>query len=257
MDLLQYNREAWDREVSKRNVWTVPVTSEQISQARKGVWDILLTPQKPVPRSWFPPLLGKKVLALASAGGQQGPILAAAGAEVTVFDNSPAQLSQDRLVAEREQLTLKLVQGDMKDLSCFSDQSFDLIFHPCSNCFVPDVKPVWKEAFRVLKKGGILLSGICNPIAFTLDPVLESQGILQIKYKIPYSDLTTLTDEERKRYTDKGEPLAFGHTLEDQIGGQIEAGFVLTGFYEDAWTQESSPIHQYMNCYLATKALKL
>lgn len=256
MDILKYNREAWDREVSNGNMWTIPVSPEQIAQAKKGTWEIVLTPQKPVPRDWFPPLKGKKVLALASAGGQQGPILAAAGAQVTVFDNSPAQLAQDSLVAEREHLEIELVQGDMKDLSRFANESFDLIFHPCSNCFVPDVKPVWKEAYRVLKKGGSLLSGFCNPIAFATDPELEAKGILQLKYKIPYSDLTSLTDEERKRYTDKGEPLAFGHTLEDQIGGQIHAGFVITGFYEDSWTQEAGLIHKLMSCFIATRALK-
>ena len=193
---------------------------------------------------------------MASAGGQQGPIFAAAGAIVTVFDNSLAQLAQDRLVAEREKLELELVQGDMKDLSRFADEQFDLIFHPCSNCFVPDILPVWKEAFRVLKKGGTLLSGICNPVAFAVDPDLEAKGIVQLKYKIPYSDLTSLTDEERKRYTDKGEPLAFGHSLEQQIGGQIIAGFVITGFYEDSWTEANGPIHKYLDCYIATRAWK-
>ena len=256
MDLLKYNREAWDREVSKGNEWTLPVSREVIALARKGVWEVVLTPQKPVPQNWFPSLTRKRVLALASAGGQQGPIFAAAGALVTVFDNSPAQLAQDKSVAEREHLELQLVEGDMKDLSCFPDESFDLIFHPCSNCFVPDVKPVWKEAYRVLKRGGVLLSGLCNPIAFATDPDLESQGIVQLKYKIPYSDLTSLTDQERKRYTDKGEPLAFGHTLEDLIGGQINAGFAITGFFEDSWTEKNGPIHKYLNCYIATRALK-
>lgn len=256
MDLLQYNREAWDREVAQGNEWTVPVSAEKIAEARKGIWEVLLTPLRPVPRDWFPPLKGKRVLALASAGGQQGPIFAAAGAEVTVFDNSPAQLAQDRLVAEREGLALDLVQGDMKDLSCFADGTFDLIFHPCSNCFVPDVKPVWREAHRVLKKGGVLLSGFCNPVVFTTDPELEAKGILQLKYKIPYSDLTSLTDEERRRYTDKGEPLAFGHTLEDQIGGQISAGFAITGFFEDSWGEEKGLIHSFLSCYIATRAVK-
>jgi hypothetical protein len=77
-----------------------------------------------------------------------------------------------------------------------------------------------------------------------------------LKYRIPYSDVTSLTDVERKRYTDKGEPLAFGHTLEDQIGGQIEAGFSITGFYEDSWTEDKGPIHKFINCYIATRAVK-
>src|SRR5580658_7124734 len=98
------------------------------------------------------------MLCLASGGGQQGPILAAAGANVTVFDNSPAQLAQDRLVAEREGLVIETVQGDMANLCVFKDARFDLIIHPVSNVFVPDVKPVWREAYRILKPGGALLS---------------------------------------------------------------------------------------------------
>jgi len=256
LDILDYNRKAWDQEAAKGNEWTVPVSSETIARARKGEWQVVLTPLKPVPREWFPPLEGRRVLGLASGGGQQGPLFAAAGAKVTIFDNSPAQLDRDRQVAAREGLTIELVQGDMKDLSRFADESFDLVFHPCSNCFVPDVKPVWKEAFRVLKRGGVLLSGVVNPIAFLTDPALEEKGILQIKYSVPYSDLTSLTDEERRRYTDKNEPLAFGHSLEDQIGGQIAAGFVITGFFEDGWTEAKGLIHKFLPCYIATRALK-
>ncbi len=104
------------------------------------------------------------ILCLASGGGQQAPILAAAGANVTVFDNSPAQLRQDALVAQREGLPLRTVQGDMRDLSAFGDDSFDLIFHPVSNIFVPEVRPVWRECYRVVRPGGVLLMGTLNPI---------------------------------------------------------------------------------------------
>ncbi len=255
IDILAYNRQAWDGQVAKGNTWTLPVSPETVARARQGDWALVLTPLKPVPREWYPPLVGAKVLGLAAGGGQQGPILAAAGADVTIFDNSPAQLGQDTMVAAREQLRLRTVLGDMADLSVFPDETFDLIVHPCSNCFVPDIRPVWREAFRVLKKGGTLLSGFANPIVFVLDPDLEAKGIFQIKYSTPYSDLA-LTEEERRRYTDAGEALAFGHTLEDQIGGQIDAGFVITGFYEDRWTPERNPISAMMPCYAATRALK-
>jgi hypothetical protein len=104
VEILKYNRDAWDREVASGNEWTVPVSQEEIAKAKKGDWKLVLTPIKPVPRSWFPDVAGKDILALASAGGQQGPVLAAAGGLVTVFDNSPAQLAQDRMVAEREAL---------------------------------------------------------------------------------------------------------------------------------------------------------
>jgi SAM-dependent methyltransferase len=195
------------------------------------------------------------VLCLAAGGGQQGPVLAAAGARVTVFDNSARQLGQDRLVADRDGLTLETVEGDMRDLSAFPDGSFDLIVHPCSNCFVPDVRPVWRECFRVLKPGGVLLVGFVNPVLYLFDDAAATdRGELSVKYPIPYSDLTSLTDEERRRYTDKDEPLCFGHTLDDQIGGQVAAGFVLAGFYEDR--DPKHPLAKYICTFASTRAVR-
>src|SRR3954471_9407372 len=105
-DILDYNRRAWDRQVERGNRWTVPVGLEEVARARRGEWRIVLTPTKAVPPGWFPPLSGLDVLCLASGGGQQGPVLAAAGADVTVFDNSPGQLAQDRIVGERGGLAI-------------------------------------------------------------------------------------------------------------------------------------------------------
>jgi len=256
MDILSYNRSAWDKCVAQGNRWTVPVSAEEIADARRGQWSIVLTPRKPVPRSWFPDLEDLDVLALGSGGGQQGPILSACGAQVTVFDNSPAQLAQDRLVAERDGLTLQTVEGDMSDLSRYPAECYDLIIHPCCNLFVPDVRKVYREAFRVLRRGGSMLTGFCDPITFAIDPVLEKRGIAQLKYKIPYADVTSLTDDERRRYTDAGEPLCFGHTWEDQIGGQTAAGFLIAGFYGDEHIEEDL-LSRFMPCFGATRAVKI
>jgi SAM-dependent methyltransferase len=254
-EVRQYNRHAWDRAVVRRSEWTIPVSSAAIAAARQGEWQIILTPTQPVPRTWFPPLAGLDLLCLASGGGQQGPILAAAGANVTVLDNSPSQLAQDRLVAQRDGLTLRTVEGDMADLVPFADASFDLIVHPCSNLFVPDVRPVWREAFRVLRGGGALLAGFCNPVLYLFDQQLADEGVLQVRHKLPYSDLHSLRAEERQRYLDDEQPLEFSHTLEAQIGGQIEAGFVIAGFYEDGWPGVA--LAEYTPIFLATRALKL
>jgi SAM-dependent methyltransferase len=254
VDIRAYNRAAWDHAVETGNRWTVPVSPEVIAAARRGEWSIVLTPTKPVPREWFPPLAGLEVLCLASGGGQQGPILAAAGARVTVFDNSPRQLGQDRAVAERDGLTIDTVEGDMRDLSVFPNGRFDLIFHPCSNAFVPDILPVWRECFRVLRPGGVLLAGMCNPVLFLFDEDPTPEGDLRVKYSIPYSDLTSLTEAERRKYTDKNEPLIYGHTLEDQIGGQLAAGFVLTAMFEDS--DPTRPLGPIIPSFLATRAVK-
>jgi SAM-dependent methyltransferase len=255
MDIRSFNREAWNRQVEKGNRWTLPVEPKAIAAARKGQWEVLLTPSIPAPRRWFPPLEGTKVLCLASGGGQQGPLLAAAGAQVTVFDNSPKQLAQDRLVAARESLELDTVEGDMRDLSLFADESFDLIFHPVSNVFVPEIRPVWREAFRVLRPGGLLLAGFTNPLMYLFDfELMDERGILEIKHSIPYSDLEQLSEEQKRKYREEGWPMEFSHTLDDQIGGQIEAGFLVAGFYEDSDPNEL--LSRYIPTYIATRAVK-
>ena len=256
--ILEHNRQAWNEQVEKGNRWTVAVSSAAVDAARKGRWEILLTPSKPVPSAWFPELRGLDVLCLASGGGQQGPILAAAGATVTVFDNSPRQLDQDRKVAEREGLSIRTVEGDMAELGIFDQASFDLVVHPVSNSFVPDVRPVWREAYRVLRPGGALLSGFANPALYLLDyDLADRTGVLQIKYVLPYSDLTSPSAAERQRNLEEGAALEFGHTLQDQIGGQIEVGFVVTGFYEDADPDDEwDVLGKYMSTYIAIRALK-
>jgi SAM-dependent methyltransferase len=254
MDVLSHNKRAWDKKVEGGDRWTVPVSADAIARARRGDWEVILTPMRPVPADWFPDLKNKPVLCLASGGGQQAPILAAAGAIVSLLDNSPKQLAQDLEVARRENLKIFTVEGDMANLDCFEDETFEVIFHPCSNCFAPAIRPVWKEAYRVLKKGGVLLSGFVNPVALAVDPELEKNGPLQIKYSIPYSDLKSLPAAQLQKLLDDGEPLAYGHSLEDQIGGQIDAGFSITGFYEDSW--DKSPLHSYLDVYIATRALK-
>ena len=160
MKYVEENSRIWDKRAENNDRWSTVVTSDEVEKARKGEWHIILTPEKPVPRDWFPAeMKGLKVLCLASGGGQQGPILAAIGADVTVFDNSQGQLEKDLYVAERDGLTIKTVQENMQDLSMFADASFDLIVHPWSNNYVDDILIVWKECSRVLKKGGTLLAG--------------------------------------------------------------------------------------------------
>ncbi len=249
-----YNRYAWDRQVDLHNKFTLPVDPDTISLARQGEFSVLLTETKPVPKEWFPPFPGLDILGLACGGGQQGPVFAALGANVTIFDNSPAQLERDRQVAAREALTIRTVEGDMRDLSAFTDNSFDLVFHPVSNVFCPEVRPVWQESYRVLRKDGLLLAGFANPIYYMFGTHADEQGTLQVKYAIPYSDLKDMDKADLDICIEEGTPLEYGHTLTDLIAGQTEAGFAITGFYEDV--RPDSTISKYHPVYIATKAIK-
>ncbi len=256
MDIRAYNRDAWNKEVDDgANRWTQPVSSEVIAKARQGEFSVVLTENIAVPQRWFPSLKGADVLCLASGGGQQGPVLAAVGANVTVFDNSPSQLKQDQLVVEREALSLKTVEGDAADLSMFADESFDLVFNPCSTVFMSDVRIVWKECYRVLRHGGVLMTGSMNPVHYIFDLYKADEGILEIAHSIPYSDLISIPKEDLDELIEKGLPVEFGKSLTELLGGQCDAGFVITDMYEDYMMD--SPLHKYHPSYIATRAVKI
>lgn len=254
VNLLEHNRSAWNEAVRKGNRWTIPVTKAEIEAASKGDYHILLTPFTPVPQDWLGDIKDKEILCLASGGGQQGPILAAAGARVTVFDNSDEQLQRDEQVARENGLQIRTVRGNMQDLACFADESFDLIIHPVSNCFIDDILPVWRESCRVLKPNGRMLSGFTNPLIYMVDwDLADESGQFVLTYPIPYSDLVSLPPETKEKFARERSPFEFGHSLTDQIQGQLNAGFVISGFYED---KAGKGLDRFSDTFIATRAVK-
>ena len=232
MDHTDFNRAAWDAIAASATQWFVPASREEIANARLGQPAIKVTAIKYIPSHWLSAPAGLKILCLAGGGGHQGPLLAATGAEVTVADFSSEQLALDRQVAERENLTLKTVQVDMRD---FGDLGpFDCVLNPCSLNFCPDVIPVWREAYRVLKPGGILITGFVNPINYLFDPELLLAGKFVVTNSIPHAE----SPSESAAITTTSippSPAEYGHTLQDLIGGQIEAGFQIRDLFEDRW----------------------
>lgn len=228
--------------------WGVPIDHETYERAKAGQWDVLLTPTKPVPKSWFCDMKGAKVLGLASGGGQQMPVFAALGAKCTVLDYSAEQLASERMVAQREGYDIDLVRADMTKPLPFEDESFDLIFHPVSNCYIEDVYPVWRECYRVLKKGGILLSGLDNGLNYVFDDDEE-----EYLYKLPFNPL-----KDEKIYEDSIKNnwgIQFSHTIEEQVGGQLKAGLILEDIFSD--TNGSGKLHDFnLPTFFATKSVK-
>ena len=256
--IIAHNEELWNKQAESHCAWSQPVSSETIEMARKGIWEVHIT-KKPLPKDWLEQdIRGKDVLCLASAGGQQAPILAAAGANVTVFDISQGQLDQDALVAKRDKLSLKTIQGDMTSLDSIKDESFDYIIHPISNLYIPDLTSLWSESYRVLRKKGILLASFYNPVLFVFErnKELSEQGLLKPKYSLPYSDKESLEKSEYEEKLKNGEFLVFGHSLSEQIQKQIDAGFLISGFYEDEHPSPRFLIENYMPTMIATKAVK-
>jgi len=248
MNYQDVNAATIDRWIEEGWEWGMPISHEVYQKALEGEWDMLLTPTKFVPHEWFGALKGKKVLGLASGGGQQMPIFAALGAECTVLDYSEKQLDSERMVAEREGYSIEIIRADMTKPLPLADETFDLIFHPVSNCYVKEVKPIFRECARILKIGGILLSGLDNGVNYLVDEDEE-----RIINTMPFDPLVNADQRKQLEDTDCG--MQFSHTIEEQIGGQLEAGLVLTHIYGD--TNGAGRLHEMnVECYMATRASK-
>ena len=236
--------------------WGKPISQEIFQKAKKGDWQVVLTPKIPVPKDWFAPYLQKEkleniaLLGLASGGGQQMPIFAALGADCTVLDYAQSQLDSEQMVAEREGYLINMVKADMTKPLPFADNTFHVIFHPVSNCYVEEVEPIWKECYRILKPGGVLLAGMDNGINYLFDE--ERDPTLRVQNPLPYNPLKNPKLMEEALIKDEG--VQFSHSLEEQIGGQLKAGFILTHLLEDR--DKDSLIGKYIPQYLLTRALK-
>lgn len=248
MNYQDINAATIDRWVASGWEWGRPISHEDYVNALNGVWDVLLTPTIPVPHEWFGDIRGKRLLGLASGGGQQMPIFAALGAECAVLDYSPLQIESEKAVAAREGYAIEIIRGDMTKILPFDDESFDIIFHPVSNCYVEEVLPIWRECFRVLKKGGALLAGLDNGLSFAFD----SEG-RELKYRLPFNPLKN--EEHRKSLEADDSGMQFSHTIDEQIGGQLAAGFRLTHVYGD--TDGAGSLHEHnVHTFWATRAVK-
>ena len=249
MNYQDLNASTIDRWVREGWEWGKPIDHAAFAAAQNGDWAVLLTPTKPVPHAWFGDLRGKRVLGLASGGGQQMPVFAAVGAVCTVLDYSPEQLKSERTVADREGYEIEIVRADMSKPLPFADASFDLIFHPVSNNYVEQVEPIWRECFRVLKPGGVLLAGLDNGLNYLFDGEDETAVV----NALPFNPLKN--PEQMRQLADCDGGVQFSHTLDEQIGGQLRAGFRLTDLYED--TNGAGRLHELnIPSFLATRSVR-
>lgn len=242
------NKETIDKWVEEGWEWGKSISHEEYNDAKNGNWNVLLTPTVPVPHEWIGNIKDKKIMGLASGGGQQMPIFNALGAKCSVIDYSSKQIESENKVAKREGYTIEAIEGDMSKKLPFNDETFDIVFHPVSNCYVEDVQHIFNEVYRVLKKGGIFLAGLNNEINYIVD-----QNEKEIVWKMPFNPLK---DEKAKEFMVKENAgMQFSHNMTEQIGGQLKAGFTLVDIYED--TNGFGRLHELnIKTYIATKSIK-
>lgn len=252
-DYIKLNKERWN---TVKNDYTEPFTHEEIEKRKGKPIEVGLTVGKLVPELWFEKTKGKKILGLACGGGQQGPIFALKGYDVTIMDFSKSQLEKDDMVAQRENLQIKTVQGDMTKPFPFEDEIFDIVFNPVSNVYIEELENVYKEASRVLKKGGLLMVGFMNPWIYMYDADVvwdKPEEELFLKYSLPFN--SRQLEEEGKIIINPEYGYEFSHTLETQIRGQLKNGLAMIDFYESC--DKRNRLTKFGNDYIATLCIKL
>ena len=164
-----------------------------------------------------------------------------------MLDYSPSQIKSEIDVAAREGYEVEAIRGDMTERLPFDDETFDIIVHPVSNCYIKEVGHVFNECYRVLKRGGILVCGLDNGINYITDDEVT------IGNSLPFDPLEN-TEYMRKLERDN-DGVQFSHTMEEQIGCQLKAGFRLTDIYED--TNGEGRLHELnIPTFIATRAVK-
>lgn len=214
-----HNEKAWDERVRRRDGFTKPARDEEFANPLAVVDGC----------GWLGgDIRGQRVLCLAAGGGRQSALYAAAGGIVTVVDISPAMLDLDRQVAVERGLELRTVHTSMDDLRMFGAGEFDLVIHPVSTCYVPEIGPVYREVARVLRSGGLYVSQHKQPTSLQADIVPAPRGYELVE---PYYRSGPLPEVVGSRHREAG-TLEYLHRWEELIGLMCRAGFVIEDLIE-------------------------
>ncbi len=249
----EINAKTWDAWAQNGCDWSIPVTHEQCLAAREGNWAVYLTPCIAVPRKWFSFEKGKEYWALPAVVGSRCLSFLCWERNVWFLIILTSSFRGNGKSLSGRVTKIRILKGDMTKPLPFQDESFDLIFHPVSNCYVEDILPIWKECYRVLKKGGSLLSGFDNGMNFLFDD--DGTLPLTVANRLPFNPLK-MDPKVREQMIANGEGIQFSHSLEEEIGGQLKAGFLLKDLYEDRDREGCGILREYTPQYVATWSVK-
>lgn len=242
-----HNRDAWDRMARNQDRFTRPARDEDFVDPLKTV----------DAAGWLGgDIRGKQVLCLAAGGGRQSALYAAAGATVTVVDISPTMLQLDREVAGERGLAVRTIETSMDDLSMLQTAEFDIVIHPVSTCYVPNVIPVFREVARVLRSGGLYISQHKTPASLQASIKNSANGYELVE---PYYRDGPLPPLAGSRLREEG-TREYLHRWEVLIGGICRAGFVIEDVAEplhaklDATPGDFAHRARYIAPYVRIKA---
>lgn len=221
-EIAKYNVERWKALVDADALYTRPALGLDPASARE-----MLDPEGRLGE-----VAGKEVLCMACGGGQQSVAFTMLGARATVFDLSEDQLRRDAEAAAHYGFDIRIQQGDIRDLSCFGEATFDIVYHGYSLGFVPDARAVFRQVARVIRPGGLYTFGCGNPFSLGLSGSdWNGEGYT---LRLPYVEGAEVTCEDQGWVYDRGKAGAqvppgreYRHRLSTLVGGLVEQGFVI------------------------------
>jgi SAM-dependent methyltransferase len=237
--VLAHNARAWDRLAAGGAALARPAADEAFGDPRGWLGGGGPEGRRP----WLPPsLVGLEVLCLAAGGGKHGPLYAAAGARVTVLDLSAAMLELDRQVARERGIDLELVQGSIDHLDMFEPARFDLVVHPVSTCYVPEVEPVFQSVARVTRPGGLYVSQHKSPASLQAALEPNAAGRYELRHEVGRPE--PLPPEPPGRLREAGTQ-EFVHSLTALLGGICRAGFAIEDVHEPEHAEPGAPLASF------------
>ena len=224
-EALIHNEAHFDRDVEKGAGSTIPcldLDTDMVRQFARGELDPV--PKSLAARGHFPGidltnLEGKDVLCLGAGGGQQSAILSLLGAQVTSLEISQRQLDGDRTAAAHYGYEITTIHADMQDLSCLANESFDIVFTPCT-MYVPDIRKLFSECARVLRPNGILTMGL-------LQPANQCRYLAGLVSGDPYDPSA-------------GGSVEYIHYMDDIFNGLLDAGLSLKKVVDEGRSKDST-----------------
>jgi SAM-dependent methyltransferase len=219
VDYRTNNQQAWNRLADTGSLFAKVATDEECRDPIKTLDG----------RGWLPECVaGLNVLCLASGGGWQAILYAAAGANVTVVDLSDSMLRLDAREAKRRGFQVQTVQASMDDLNMLADESFDIVHQPVSTCYVPSLQPVYREVARVIRDHGIYISQHKQPVSLQISHRNDRQ---QFVIGLEYYQDGPLPKQQDTSYRESG-AVEYLHRLEELVGDLCVAGFVIEDLRE-------------------------
>jgi ubiquinone/menaquinone biosynthesis C-methylase UbiE len=216
---LPHNRSAWNHLADSGSVFAHTATDEECREPLKTLDS----------RGWLPSsVAGLDVLCLAGGGGWQSVLYATAGARVTVVDLSDSMLKLDERECRRRGLSVQIVRTSMEDLSMLGDQTFDLVHQPVSTCYVPSLKPVYREIARVLRDDGLYISQHKQPVSLQISHRTERH---QFVIGLEYYHRGPLPRMQDTAYRESG-TTEYLHRMEELVGDLCLSGFVIEDLRE-------------------------